>query len=90
MPMNQRILFIGLRVFLALVCLYLLLGLGFYVGWENARETCRAEMAARGEFVEPEVFAGPLGLIFTLTNWPVYAWANCYHDGTIFATPCNH
>jgi hypothetical protein len=47
-------------------------------------------MAARGEFVEPEVFAGPLGLLFTLTNWPVYAWANCYHDGTIFATPCTH
>jgi len=90
MPMNQRILFIGLRVFLALVCLYLLLGLGFYVGWENAQQTCRAEMAARGEFVEPEVFAGPLGLLFTLANWPVYAWANCYHDGTIFATPCTH
>ncbi len=47
-------------------------------------------MAARGEFVEPEVFAGPLGLLFTLTNWPVYAWANYYHDGTIFATPCTH
>ena len=79
-----------LWILLALMGLYLLLGLGFYVGWKNARQACRAEMAARGEFVEPEVFAGPLGLLFTLTNWPVYAWANHYHDGTIFATPCTH
>lgn len=88
--MNQRILLISLVVFLALVCLYLLLGLGFYVGWENALKACQAERVARGEFVEPEVFAGPLGLALTLTHWPVYAWANYYHDGTIFATPCTH
>jgi len=23
-----------------------------------------------------------------MTWWPVYAWANIYHDGTPFATPC--
>lgn len=75
---------------LALVCLYLLVGLGFHIGWKRAREACRAQMAARGEFVEPEVFSEPLALAFTLTWWPVYAWANDYHDGTIFATPCTH
>ncbi len=73
-----------------LIGLYLLLGLGFHIGWKEAREACRAQMAARGEFVEPEVFGGPLALAFDLTWWPVYAGANFYHDGTIFATPCTH
>ncbi len=31
-----------------------------------------------------------LGLLFNMTNWPVYAWANIYHFGTPFATPCSH
>ncbi|MBC7226224.1 MAG: hypothetical protein H5T61_03205 [Thermoflexales bacterium] len=79
-----------IMVMLALACLYLLLGLGFHIGWKRARGACRAEMAARGEFVEPEVFSEPLALAFDLTWWPVYAWANYYHDGTIFATPCTH
>jgi hypothetical protein len=77
-------------VLVVLISLYLLLGLGFYIGWKQAQEACRAEMMARGEFVEPEVFSEPLALAFTLTWWPVFAWANYYHDGTIFATPCTH
>lgn len=88
--MNRRIFLGGLRVSLVLVCLYLLLGLGFHTGWKRAQEACRAQMAARGEFVEPEVFWGPLALAFNLTNWPIYAWANYYHDGAVFATPCTH
>lgn len=75
---------------IALFCLYFLLGLGFHIGWKGAREACRAQMAARGEFVEPEVLVEPIALAFDLTWWPVYAWANYYHDGTIFATPCTH
>lgn len=76
--------------FLTLLALvYLALGLGFHLGWQHAQELCRAEQVARGEFVEPEM-SPLLGLFFDLTWWPVYAAANLYHDGTLFATPCTH
>ncbi|MGB9888518.1 MAG: hypothetical protein ACPLTQ_02480 [Anaerolineae bacterium] len=88
--MNLRILIRRLWVLLVLVGLYLLLGLGFHIGWEQAQEVCRAERAAQGEFVEPPVFWWPIRLAFTVINWPIYAWWNYYHDGTIFATPCTH
>lgn len=45
----------------------------------SAQDACREARLARGEFVEPEVFPGPLGLFFDVTWWPVYAWANVYH-----------
>jgi hypothetical protein len=51
---------------------------------------CRDARMARGEFVEPRVFCAPLALTFDVTFWPVYAWANIYHDGTPFASPCTH
>lgn len=70
--------------------LYLGTGLAFHFLWKSARDACREIRIARGEFVEPEVFGGVLTLAFTATNWPVYAWANMYHDGTPFATPCTH
>jgi hypothetical protein len=75
---------------LALVLLYLALGLGFHLKWTSALEECRAQRRARGEFVEPEVLGGVIGLLFDVTMWPVYASANVYHDGTPFATPCTH
>ncbi|MGD8815115.1 MAG: hypothetical protein PVI78_11655 [Anaerolineales bacterium] len=75
---------------LALVIIYLGIGLGFHFGWKSAQAACREARLDRGEFVEPEVFWAPLGLAFDITFWPVYAWANLYHDGTPFATPCTH
>ena len=75
---------------LALVVLYLALGLGFHVAWNRALEECRVLRRARGDFVEPEVLGGVIGLVFDMTFWPVYAGANLYHDGTPFATPCTH
>lgn len=79
-----------LRVLVALGLLYVALGLGFHVKWKHELAACRALRQARGEFVEPEVFAGPLSLAFDVANWPVYAYWNMYHDGTPFATPCTH
>ena len=29
-----------------------------------------------------------LGVAFTAVWWPIYAWANLYHDNVLFATPC--
>jgi hypothetical protein len=76
---------------LALVAaLYLALGAGFHFAWKNALDACRQVREAAGEFVEPEVFWRPIGLMFDMLYWPVYAWANMYHDGTPFATPCTH
>ncbi len=80
----------ALRVFLALLLVYLCLGLGFHFKWQSALAACREARLARGEFVDPEVFGGVLTLAFDVTFWPVYSWANFYHDGTPFATPCTH
>jgi hypothetical protein len=76
--------------FVILAVVYLGLGLGFHFKWENAQAACREERAARGEFVEPEVFGGFLGFFFDVTFWPVYAQANFNLDGTLFSTPCTH
>ena len=73
-----------------LVVLYLGIGLAFHFKWKSALAACREARRAQGEFVEPEVFGDILGLVFDVTNWPVYSWANIYHDGTLFATPCTH
>lgn len=70
--------------------IYLAIGLAFHVKWTNDLDACREIRKAQGEFVEPEVFAGLLGLVFDMTNWPVYAGANIYHFGTPFSTPCRH
>lgn len=75
-------------VILALIVLYMAAGLAFHFKWESALEACREERRAQGEFVEPEVFRGALGLLFDVTYWPAYARANIYYDGTPFATPC--
>jgi hypothetical protein len=79
-----------LAAFLIFVSLYLGIGLAFHFQWESALSDCREALRAQGEFVEPEVFGGVLGLVFDVTYWPVYARANIYHDGTPFATPCTH
>ncbi len=81
------------KIFLALLILaslYLGIGLVFHFKWQSALVACREMRRAQEEFVEPEVFGGFIGLIFDVTNWPIYAWANIYHDGTPFATPCTH
>lgn len=77
-------------VLLLLVFLYTILGLAFHVAWKRAQAACREARLARGEFVEPEVFGGILGLMFDVTWWPVFTWANVYHYGTPLATPCDH
>lgn len=77
-----------LRVVLIFAIVYSGLGLGFHVLWKEAAANCRQVREARGEFVEPEVFAGALALVFDVTYWPAYVAANIYHDGTPFATPC--
>jgi hypothetical protein len=90
---NSRLRRIFSRLLLAVsavVLVYAGLGLGFHFMWKSELEACRQERTARGEFVEPEVFWAPLALAFDVTYWPVYAWANIYHDGTPFATPCTH
>jgi hypothetical protein len=69
---------------------YLLLGIGFHIKWKSALDTCREAQMAKGEFVEPEVFGNALGMFFDVTYWPVYSWANIYHFGSPFATPCTH
>jgi hypothetical protein len=79
-----------LRILLVLILVYLALGLGFHFMWESELAACREARMARGEFVEPRVFCAPLALTFDVTFWPVYAWANIYHDGTPFGTPCTH
>lgn len=77
-----------LLVFALCVFIYLTIGLGFHIGWKQALNECRQAQLARGEFVEPEVFTGIVALLFDMTYWPLYAWANVYHFGTVFATPC--
>ena len=79
-----------LRILLVVALVYLAAGLGFHFTSKREQEACRQARLAAGEFVEPEVFAGPLALAFDVTFWPVYVWANVYHDGTPFATPCTH
>lgn len=78
-----------LKVMLAVLALYLALGLAFHIRWNAAQEACRRARQARGEFVEPPVFAEPIALFFDVTYWPVYALANLYHKGHIWATPCD-
>ena len=82
-----RKIFAALLIFVAL---YMGIGLTFHFKWESALASCREIRRAHGEFVEPEVFGGVLGLVFDMTNWPIYAWANIHHDGTPFATPCTY
>jgi hypothetical protein len=90
---NSHIREIGSRllpILLVLILVYLGLGLGFHLMWKSELAACRDARMARGEFIEPEVFWAPLALTFDVTFWPVYAWANIYHDRTPFATPCTH
>lgn len=68
-----------------LVLLYAGIGLLLHVRWKSDRQACLALRASRGEFVEPfEVYDGLPGLVFDVTAWPVYTWANLYHFGTPF------
>jgi len=73
---------------LLLVVAYLAMGTAFHLRWEQAQAACRAQRLARGEWVEPEVFRGPLAWFFDATYWPVYGLANLRRDGTLWATPC--
>ena len=77
-------------ILLILVVLYMGMGLAFHFKWRSVLAACRETRRAQGEFVEPEVFGGTLGLVFDVTAWPIYVWANIHHDGTPFATPCTH
>lgn len=74
--------------FIALVAFYLSAGVVFHFVWKHELEACRAVRQARGEFVEPEMFGGVIGFVFDVTYWPTYMWANLYHSGTPFSTPC--
>lgn len=85
----RRIASIFLLALLVSTLLYLAIGLGFHFAWKSALEACRQTRAASGEFVEPEMFSGGLGLLFDISFWPVYSWANTYHFGSPFSTPCS-
>jgi hypothetical protein len=79
-----------LVILLVLILVCLGVGLGFHFKWKGELAACREARMARGEFVEPEVFWAPLAIAFDVSFWPVYVWADIYHDGTPFATPCTH
>ena len=79
-----RTVILALMVF---VLVYSATGVAFHVAWKAERHACNALRRAQGAFVEPELFP-VLGVAFTMVWWPVYAWANVYHDNTLFATPC--
>ncbi len=79
-----------LAILALFVFLYLGIGAVFHFKWISAQTACREMRRAQGEFVEPEVFGGALGLFFNMINWPIYGWANIHHDGTPFSTPCTH
>ncbi|GAB4403952.1 MAG: hypothetical protein Kow00123_15480 [Anaerolineales bacterium] len=82
---------LGRRLLIAaaiLLLLYAALGVAFHVAWKGAQAACREAQAARGEFVEPEVFGSGLGLMFDVTFWPVYAYWNTYHFGSPLGRQC--
>jgi hypothetical protein len=76
----------GIGCFLGiLVVLYLGIGLAFHARWQRTLQVCRQARVAQGAFVEPE-WSPLLTAAFDVTFWPVYAWANAYHDGWVFPT----
>lgn len=75
-------------ILVGILLMYLILGSAFHFAWKSELNACREYRLTLDEFVEPEVFGGGLGFFFDVTYWPVYTWANLYHDGTPFATPC--
>ncbi|MEN8171930.1 MAG: hypothetical protein ABFS03_03530 [Chloroflexota bacterium] len=77
-------------ILLVLIFVYLGVGLGFHFKWQGELDACRERQIAQGQFVEPEVFGGMIGLLFDVTSWPWYVRANILHWGTAFATPCDH
>ncbi|GAB4403943.1 MAG: hypothetical protein Kow00123_15450 [Anaerolineales bacterium] len=87
MQMSRKIGSKMLLVLAILLLLYAALGVAFHVAWKGAQAACREAQAARGEFVEPEVFGG-LGLMFDVTFWPVYAYWNTYHFGSPLGRQC--
>lgn len=87
---TQSIAFRFLLVLMLAALVYATIGLSFHVAWKHALDECRQTQMARGEFVEPEVFSGVVARLFNVTNWPVYAWANWYHFGSVIATRCSH
>ncbi len=87
---TQKIVALAVGILLVFALISLALGTGFHWAWKGAQKACREVRTAQGDFVEPEVFGNALGFLFDATFWPVYVWANMYHDGTPFATPCTH
>ncbi len=77
-----------LLILLFSLCSYLVVGLGFHLKWKSELAACWQARASSGELPDSEVFSWPLALVFDVTWWPVYAWANTYHFGDPFATPC--
>lgn len=77
-----------LYALLILALVYASVGLALHLKWKSDQKVCRELRASEGEFVEPfEVYGGLIGLVFDVTAWPVYTWANIYHFGTPFP-PC--
>ncbi len=63
---------------------YASIGLSLHFKWKADWQACQELRASRGEFTEPEVFGGVIGLAFDISFWPVYTWANIYNFGTPF------
>ena len=74
-------------VLLLLVVLYLSVGVWFHVQEKRHWNACREQRIAKGEFVEPEMYP-VLGVVFDMTYWPVYMWANKYNFGSVFGKEC--
>ncbi len=71
-----------------LVLIYASIGLSLHFKWKTDWKACQELKLSKGEFVEPEVFGGMIGLAFDVSYWPIYSWANIYHFGTPFP-PCS-
>ena len=76
-------------VMVILILVYTSIGMSLHFKWKSDWHACQELKASKGEFVEPgEVFGGIIGLAFSITNWPIYTWANIYNFGTPFP-PCS-
>jgi len=61
------------------------IGPAFHARWQRTLRVCRRAQSVEEAFVEPE-WSPLLTAAVDITFWPVYAWANGYHNGRVFAT----
>ncbi len=74
-------------ILLLFIILYLSVGVWFHIQEKHYWNLCNKERLEKGEFVEPEVYP-VIGVLFDVSYWPVYMWANKYNFGSIFGRKC--